>query len=100
MRYPDTPPPSSAESVRPTVCGHAEACLETLLLSGASPQAEAAVRTAGGWTVLLAVFPTPGGVSNSVLTESDCDCLKLLSQLSRPLSGARVCKELEARHIG
>jgi hypothetical protein len=100
MCYPDAPLSTSVESVRPTICGHAEACLETLQRSRASPEAEAAVRTAGGWTVLLAVFPTPASVSNAGLTECDCDCLKLLAQLSLPISGARVCKELEARHIG
>jgi hypothetical protein len=92
---------ASGDRVRWFVTNHAEECVENLQETGETPRPEAALRTEGRWTVLVAAFPTPSDQGVPLgLTECDHNCLALLAQARQPLSGARVRKELEIRNVG
>jgi hypothetical protein len=87
-----------ADKVRWYVTSHAEECVQNLQETGESPRAEAAVRTVGTWTVLVAAFPTP--TTNGVplgMTECDHNCLALLAQ-ARHRSQAPMPPALPSYH--
>jgi hypothetical protein len=88
------------DRVRSLVVGHAQSCLADLAGTGAVPRADAAVRAAGGWTVLVVVFPTLPAEGVPGLTECDRDCLGILAQAREPLPAARVRRDLEKRRVG
>ena len=90
-----------AEHVREVTRAHAESCLAALQTTGEVAQAEAVLRAAGGWSVLLIAFPTPKDEQADVCL-SGCEkaCLALLGQFSEPIPGLRACAELERRGLG
>src|SRR5262245_53475556 len=92
--------PRGVDRVASLVSGHAETCLAELKQAGAVPRAGAAVRSEGGWTVLVLATPTPPAAGLTGLTECDRDCIRLLMMAREPLSGARACRELDDRGIG
>lgn len=93
-------PPGEAEPARRDVVAYAEGCAERLAATPDKPHPEAAVRSAGGWTVLVLAYPTPDGPRHVGLTDCDKDCLSLLAQSRAPLSAERVCRDLEKQRIG
>jgi hypothetical protein len=79
---------------------HLQSCLGELLQAGLS-HPDAAVHTGGVWTVLFAVFPSAPEADNTPpLIECDRNCLTLLARMQRPLSGCRICKEIERQGLG
>jgi hypothetical protein len=90
------------DRVRPVLTQHAHSCLVRLEKTNEKPRSEAALRADGGWTVLVIAYPTANGHDESklALTPCECDCLTLLAQVKRPLSGVRIHRELDRRNIG
>src|SRR4051812_12916119 len=92
--------PSGADPVRALGATCAREYLQALQGTGEAPRPDAAVQSGGGWTVLVIAFPPPaGGGAPPGLTPCDRDCLALLAQVSEPLSGARVRRELKKRGL-
>src|SRR5262245_5621694 len=93
--------PSEADKVHSLADGHARACLQEAQRSGDLPRPGVAVQADGGWTVLVAVFPTPVKAAATTPDLSDCerDCITLLSASQKPLTAEKVCYELEAQGI-
>jgi len=92
---------AQAETVRPVVSNHAQACLTGLQQTGERPRAEAALRAGQVWGVLVIAFPTQEeGEGERPPTQCEQDCLALLAQAGKPLSGVRVCRELDKRGLG
>jgi hypothetical protein len=77
---------------------HAGAVLDDLHPTGEPPHAAAATASAHGWSVVVIVTPAGDGLDG--LSECDRDCLKLLAQLTVPMSAVRVRKEMERRGVG
>ena len=78
------------------VTSHTQALLADLPEAGA-PQHTAALDSAHGWTVLLAIFPTREKLEATNLTPCDKDCLSILATSEEPLSGARARLEMKKR---
>src|SRR5262249_2963601 len=93
--------PSGTDKVHSLAEGHARACLADAQRSGDVPGPGVAVQAASGWTVLVAVFPTPVKATTTPPDLSDCerDCITLLSASQKPLTAEKVCYELEAQGI-
>jgi hypothetical protein len=92
---------SAEDRVRPVLIQHAHSCLASLQQTNEKPRSEAALRADGGWTVLVIAYPTANGEeSNHTLTPCEADCLALLAQVERRLSGVRIHRELDRRNIG
>jgi Fe2+ or Zn2+ uptake regulation protein len=105
---PPATPPTSAKHVAPELSEADRAALLARLdaqartaLSDAlasSPQVEAVVTEAGGWTVLLSLSRTTAPDSFA-LREPGRDCLRLLGASDRPLSVERVRGMFEKNHF-
>jgi hypothetical protein len=110
---PETPPPSPAhaadtppsppeidlDALHQILGGQALCCLEALAAAG-GPQPGATVAAQGGWTVLLAAFPTPAATEPGLLELSECDrdCLAFLAEnAGQHVPARRVCEELDRR---
>jgi hypothetical protein len=94
---------TGVEKVRSVLDGHAAACLDDLLRSGAPPRPGSAVLARGGWTVRVSVTPAPAADDPGAaprLSECERDCLELLVQLHEPMSAARLRRALEERGVG
>jgi len=87
--------------VQSLVTGYATGLLTDLSQIDESARAEATVEVTERWVVLVAVVPAKQApeTQQTTTTECDKDCLALLAQLQRPLSAARLCKELDKRGI-
>jgi hypothetical protein len=92
--------PSELNKVRSPVKGYALACLHDLQSVADPPRTEMALESAGGWSVLTVAFAALPGADVPGLRDCDRDCLALLAQAAAPLSGVRVRRELERRHLG
>jgi hypothetical protein len=80
----------SAERSQHIVNHHLRACLADLLQAGLV-HPDAAIHSAGGWTVLLSIFPSCREADPTPeLTECDRHCLTLLARQQKPLSGCKV----------
>jgi hypothetical protein len=90
------PDQRGVDKVASVVSGHAEMCLAELKEAGAVPR-QGAVRSEGGWTILVLATPT---LPADRLTECERACVTLLMQSSAPVSGACARAELERRGIG
>jgi hypothetical protein len=96
----DTPPKPPPEIDRAALLalleGQARQVLDRLLSAGTA-QTEAVIAEAGGWTLLVSLFPTPAPASEGKhqLTRCDRDCLRLLSVADRPLTAEGVRDALE-----
>src|SRR5262245_47235378 len=87
--------PSGVDKIRSLVEGYADACLCDLRDAADAPRQQVTVQGAGGWTVFLAVFPTPRAADTLALTECERHCLALLARKRFPVPAARLRTELE-----
>jgi hypothetical protein len=81
------------------VQGYAQAIATDLQQAGA-PRVTAALEDAGGWSVVVLVFPTPAGLRIPGLSDCERDCLRFLSLTGDSFSAQLVRDEMEDMGIG
>jgi hypothetical protein len=81
-------------------CGYAGLILDDLLNSKDTPGHAAAVVASAGWTVLVVVAASRPGEGVPGLNPCGKDILALLATAQEPLSGERICRQMEKQGIG
>jgi hypothetical protein len=88
------------DRVRSIVEALGQGGLAELLQAGEVPRPGLTVRAGGGWTLIVAAFPTPATEQLPDPNSCEKDCLALLAASAQPLAAARARKELERRDFG
>jgi hypothetical protein len=77
-----------------------ESLLIALRQDGGIPRHDSTVRSVGGQTVVVILYPTPSSAAASLLRSLDRRCLAVLAQSDAPLSIASVRRTLINRGLG